>query len=77
MENKFKVGDRVQVVEIDNMDFYGRAIYHVGDVGTIDYIDENGDCRVDFDRLKLENRHSTWWAREYWLRLENQLMMFE
>ena len=37
MEHKFKIGDRVQVVRIDNdkADYLGEALYHIGDVGTI------------------------------------------
>lgn len=35
MNFKFKVGDRVRVTKIDDLDFYGSATYSVGDVGTI------------------------------------------
>ena len=36
MENfKFKKGDRVRVVKIDDKGYYGYAKYKVGDVGTV------------------------------------------
>ena len=36
MENfKFKKGDKVRVIKIDDTEFYGRANYEVGDIGTI------------------------------------------
>ena len=36
MENyKFKVGDRIRVTKIDDLDYYGLATYEIGDAGTI------------------------------------------
>lgn len=36
MENfKFKKGDRVRVVNIDDKGYYGYAKYKIGDVGTV------------------------------------------
>lgn len=33
MKNKFKIGDRVQVVKIDDMNYYSDALYQICDVG--------------------------------------------
>lgn len=38
---KFKVGDRVLVVKMDDDDYYGAATYKVGDIGTIEYCFSN------------------------------------
>lgn len=81
-KHKFKIGDRVRVIKIDNQDYYCTALYKVGDVGTIEHCDydikydENDYC-VRFDRLKANGEDPRWYALESWLELEKQVMVFE
>lgn len=82
MEHKFKVGDRVRVTTIDNQGYYCKALYKVGDVGTIRHCDhdskynENDYC-VRFDRLKNDGEDPDWFALEHWLESAKQVMIFE
>lgn len=63
---KFKKGDRVRVVNIDDKGYYGYAKYKIGDVGTVVRAEETsgyGPCYdIDFDNLKYARR-SKWWAK--------------
>lgn len=73
---KFKVGDRVRVIKIDDDDYYGAATYRVGDIGTIEYRSRtrpqgNYYC-IRFDRLTQQNQLDYWAALESWLVLVNQ-----
>lgn len=77
MKNKFKIGDRVQVVKIDDMTYYSDALYQIGDVGKILFVSSDGDYRVEFDRLIYEDHHASWWVLEHWLTLENPLIKWE
>ena len=80
-KHKFKIGDRVRVIKIDNP-YYSKALYKVGDVGTIrhcyrlDKYDTNDYC-ITFDRLKAIGEDPIWWALEPWLVRENPIMVFE
>lgn len=80
MEHKFKVGDRVRVVKIDDKAYYNGATYQVGDVGCVTYC---GDCYkghyywVEFDRLKMLSEYNTWSALEDWLVEVKSLITYE
>lgn len=81
MENfKFKKGDNVRVIKIDDTEFYGRANYEVGDIGTIltsSNTQELGNCyKIHFDRLE-DTYHPMWWAKEDWLKPEKALIVCE
>ena len=70
MTNKFKIGDRVQVIST-----YNCAPYAVGDVGTVSnmHLIESGICYcVEFDRLKSLNFTYDWWADEDTLKGVNE-----
>ena len=76
---KFKVGDRVRVIKIDDDDYYCAASYKVGDIGTIEYCFSNiqyGNyyC-IRFDQLTNQNQLDYWAALESWLVLVNQNML--
>lgn len=62
MNFKFKVGDRVRVTKIDDLDFYGDATYSVGDVGTIITGYDSGHgiayC-IDFEKGTIDTQR-TW-----------------
>jgi len=81
MEHKFKIGDRVQVVRIDNdkADYLGEALYHIGDVGTIIGRDTAGhygnDYCIDFDRLQQVKGRSKWYALEKWIKPADKLLI--
>ena len=82
MEHKFKVDDRVRVTQIDDVDYYGQALYQVGDAGTVVYSDrELNDTKngylICFDRLNATDEDPNWWALEHWLEPENLVMVFE
>lgn len=77
MENKFKIGDRVQVVKIDDIIYYSDALYSIDNVGKIVFVSSDGDYRVEFNRLKREGKPSAWWALEHWLEHENTLIKLE
>lgn len=71
MTHKFKIGDRVRVIKIDNNKFYGTAKYKVGDVGTIvrcgfTYTHGN-DYLIEFDQLKKTGTRYDWYALENWI----------
>lgn len=81
MENfKFKKGDRVRIVKIDDKGYYGYAKYKIGDVGTVvgaKEKSEHGNCyNIDFDNLKYASR-SKWWAKESWIQPEKALIVCE
>ena len=81
MENfKFKKGDRVRVVNIDDKGYYGYAKYKIGDVGTVVRAAQKsgyGPCYdIDFDNLKYASR-SKWWAKESWIQPEKALIVCE
>ena len=74
---KFKVGDRVRVVKIDDDDCYQPATYNVGDVGTVIRVYENSDYgnvyKIHFDRPGCLD----WWALESWLMRDKPLINCE
>lgn len=78
MNFKFKVGDRVRVTKIDDLDFYGVATYSVGDVGTIITGYDSGHgiayC-IDFDKIPCIVGY--WAALEDWLQPEQLLIVCE
>lgn len=76
---KFKIGDRVRVVRIDNNTYYGNATYRAYDIGTIIEYDEFiGDYHIEFDRLKQHRQKCDWWAKEDWLEpIRRPIMEFE
>lgn len=80
MDYKFKVGDRVRVITIDNDNYYGLAQYKNGDIGTITmcrpYDSFGNKYKINFDRLQGRSR-SEWWALEHWLEPYNHVMVFE
>ena len=81
-KHKFKIGDRVRVIKIDNPAYYSKALYKVGDIGTIEHCahdikhDENDYC-ISFDRLKADGEDPNWYALEHWLESAKQVMVFE
>lgn len=80
MDYKFKVGDRVRVIAIDDYDYYGIAQYEIRDIGTIimcrPYRSGENKYEIDFDRLQGRTQ-SDWWALEHWLEPVNPVMVFE
>lgn len=46
MEYKFKIGDRVKVIKINSVDFYGQATYEVGGIGAIARVEDDDDYDV-------------------------------
>ena len=81
MENyKFKVGDRIRVTKIDDLDYYGLATYKIGDAGTISML-RNGSngivYGIDFDDLQASGEDGFWWAKEAWLKPEKALIVCE
>ena len=82
MKHKFKIGDRVRVIKIDNNKYYGTARYKLGDIGTIIKCDSThtygNDYRIEFDRLKQAGVRYDWYALEKWIQpVENTLMTVE
>ena len=81
MENyKFKVGDRIRVTKIDDLDYYGLATYEIGDAGTIS-MRRNGSngivYGIDFDDLQASGEDGFWQAKEAWLKPEKALIVCE
>lgn len=81
-KHKFKVGDRVRVIRIDNKAYYGDATFKIGDVGTIRACSraigcDQNDYVVIFDPLKANNKAYEWWVLESWLVADNQVMVCE
>lgn len=83
MKHKFKVGDRVRVVKIDDYNYYGNALYKIGDAGIITYCgrtfdkSHKNDYIIKFDRLKAIGKDPEWCALEHWLEPELLVMVFE
>lgn len=82
MKHKFKVGDRVRVIKIDNKTYYSEAPYKIGDVGTVTFCGQAhsysaNDYLIVFDRLNAEGKDPKWCALEHWLEPENQLIVCE
>ena len=84
---KFKKGDRVRVVKIDDKGYYGYAKYKVGDVGTVvgavgtvvgakEKSKHGNRYNIDFDNLK-HARRSKWWAKESWIQPDKALIVCE
>lgn len=82
IKHKFKIGDRVRVIKIDNHKFYDTAKYKVGDVGTIvrcgfTYTHGNDYC-IEFDRLKKAGVRYDWYVLEKWIQpVENTVITCE
>lgn len=62
MDYKFKIGDRVRVITIDDERYRGPALYQIGDVGRIisqgkSY--QGNYALIEFDRLKETNCTNT------------------
>lgn len=79
---KFKVGDRVRITKIDDLDFYGNATYNVGDVGTIvvcSLMDTIITYCIEFDkRQSYDNDWDNYWAAlESWLEPAPVLINYE
>lgn len=77
---KFKIGDRVRVIKINDMEYYGLATYEVGDVGTISMHRHGSNgivYGIDFDDLMASGEDGCWWAKESWLKPENALILCE
>jgi len=75
MENKFKIGDRVRVVECAD-----GTLYDIGYVGTVTlwYCNQVGyQYFIEFDCLKKLNQESHWQVPEAWLAYENPLIRCE
>lgn len=75
---KFKVGDRVRITKIDDLDFYGNATYKVGDVGTIvvcSLMDTIITYCIEFD--KRQSYDNYWAALESWLEPALVLINYE
>lgn len=77
---KFKKGDRIRVVKMDDAEFYGVAKYKVGDIGTIVRVNEKseyGHCyNIKFDHLDGAYRQN-WCALESWIQPEKALIVCE
>lgn len=77
---KFKVGDRIRITKIDDMEYYGLATYEVGDVGTISMHRHGSNgvvYGIDFDELLASGEDGFWWAKEAWLKPEKALIVCE
>lgn len=75
---KFKTGDRVRIVKIEDIKrYYGG--YVLGDVGTIVLMNSsNMDYIVKFDRLEETYPEiANWFVPEAWLELDNRLVKYE
>lgn len=57
VENKFKIGDRVRVVKIDNLKYYSDAWYQIGDTGTIEFASSAGDYRLIDSNVKASTQN--------------------
>ena len=82
MAHKFKIGDRVRVIKIDNNKKYGTARYKIGDIGTIIECESTHTYgnyySIEFDRLKQAGVRYNWYALEQWIQpVENTLMTVE
>lgn len=80
MVKKFKNGDKVRIIKIDDEDFYGDANYKVGCTGIIDSPDDycSSAYYIRFDNDKYNINPYTdkglWSAKENWLQEYKPLM---
>lgn len=69
---KFKKGDKVRVVKIEN-DYYGLATYEIGDVGTIIKARNNPKYGKVY-QIQFSQSYTGWWAKEAWIQPEKALI---
>lgn len=75
---KFKIGDRVKLVSMNNTVFYDTALCKIDDTGTVINVEKDACiCEIEFDRLKRENKPARLYILEADLVFENRLINCE
>lgn len=67
-ELKFKIGDKVQIIENDN-----GSVNHIGDIGFIKYVEYDDETELHYSVLVNGREDSGNWHTEYELKLVDDL----